>query len=258
MSIFYEEMKTAEDFKQKKKQELKARREDRKHDEERVQRVMDARDKDYSHLEESKEYKRADRFYSAYWNHDPKNGYDSPRYADTIDRRHPDRPIVKEYSSLFNSNKSELVKSLNEANSDIMSEYDLQYSINELASILRKAPSLDKKIRYTAETVPVFVMRKDGADVYIIENDNLQKLMKSQHINVGIALNQIKESLQEELDASIEFGDLVVTFTKEDIEALQNECLDDPTKIDIKCEAISLYNDFLNQILSEGAKIFLN
>lgn len=163
------------------------------------------------------------------------------------------------------SNQSNLSKTLNEANNNVMSQYDLQYSINELASILRKAPVIDRKIVHTAESVPVFIMGKDdGSKAFIIEQEELVKLMDSQHIEVGDALRHIKESLEENLDDAIEFNsfdfniaNFAVVFTKEDIDALSCACMEDPCKIDARCEAVTSHTGFMNKILAEGAQIIL-
>lgn len=162
----------------------------------------------------------------------------------------------------FGIKDSNLAKNLNEAaSSNIMSEFDCQYAINELTGILRKAPSLEKKLIYTAEAVPVFITYKeDGSKMFVIEQENLVKLMESQHVDVANALRHIKESLEENIDDTIELSntdlkDFSILFTKEDIESLATTCCEDPSKIEVRTEAVSSYTSFMNKILAEGAKI---
>lgn len=163
----------------------------------------------------------------------------------------------------FGIKDSNLISQLNEAaSSDKMSEFDLQFSINELASILRNAQSIENKIIYTAEAVPVFIYENGDSTKYIIEQENLIKLMDSQHIDAGTAVKHIKESLEEHLDDAIEFnnvgfdlGDFSVLFNKEDIDALSATCYNDPVKSKVRTEAVSKYNNFIESIIDEGAKV---
>jgi hypothetical protein len=161
--------------------------------------------------------------------------------------------------SKFGKDKSNLTQNLNEAQKDVMSEFDLQYSINELASILGKSESLEHPIVYTAEAVPVFIYKKeDGSSMFIVEQENLDKLMNSQDIDVSTALNQLKSSLDDQLTTtidSVELKDLYVIFTKEDIDQLQDLCSCDPNRIDSRCEAVTSYTKFVNKIISEGAHV---
>lgn len=154
-----------------------------------------------------------------------------------------------------------LSKSLKEASSNVMSEFDLQYSINELSSILRKVPSLEKKITYTAEAVPVFIADKDdGSKMFVIEQENLVRLMGDQHISVSDALRHIKEALEDNLDDAIEMcaidmSQFAVLFTQEDIDQLATVCEEDPSRIQTRTEAVAAHTGFLNQIIGEGAKV---
>lgn len=162
--------------------------------------------------------------------------------------------------SIFVSKESELNKSLNEASSNVMSEFDLQYSINELASFLHKTPSLDKKLVYTAEAVPVFITDKGDSKMFVIEQENLVKLMEHQHIDAATALRHIKESLEENLDDSIEMcamdmSQFSVLFRQEDIDQLAAVCEEDPSRIQTRTEAVAAHTGFLNQIIAEGAKV---
>jgi len=158
----------------------------------------------------------------------------------------------------FINKESHLESVLKETNENIMSEFDLQFSINELASILNRSESIERKIIYTAEAVPVFIMDdNEGKTNYVVEQDVLNKLMSSQHIDVGTAIQHIKEALLEEIgDAHIiNSSDLSVVFNKEDIDLLQSVVKDDPTKIECKCEEVSIYNNYLNEIKSTGASL---
>lgn len=152
-------------------------------------------------------------------------------------------------------NESNLLTELNEAQKDILSEFDMQYAINDLAFLLEGAESLEHKLVYTAEAVPVFIMNKPDKTTYLIEQENLNKLMTSQHIDVPTALRHITESLEDELVTTINTSDLAVVFAKEDMDQLQSIFKEDVNKIDARCELVSEYTSFLNKIISEGARV---
>lgn len=162
------------------------------------------------------------------------------------------------------NNDTDLSKTLSENNEDIMSEFDLQYSINELDGILESSQSIEHKIRYSAESVPVFYMKnEEGVLEFVVEQENLMKLMKSQHISATTALKQIKEFTCEEMKDKIISNDetelnLAVVFNREDMGNFERIFKESTSagKLDTRISMVEEHSNLLEEIKATGTRLY--
>lgn len=154
----------------------------------------------------------------------------------------------------MNKNKTDLTKKINESEENVLSEFDMQYSINELSHILDRADSLDSKIVYTVEAVPVFIHKEKGDAVYLVEQENLVKLMESQDIDTSTAISQLNDYISNEIsDHDISLG---IIFNKEDTKDFDRILKENISMIDTNCNIVSSRIDFLKDIKDTGSKLY--
>lgn len=150
-----------------------------------------------------------------------------------------------------------LIKSLLESENAILDNNKISSVLNELSSIQEKNNFLNKKIMYTAESVPVFKIIQNNNPLLVVEYENLYKLMQSQSIDSITALDNIKSILSSD-DNDVNFDDMALLVKDEDIERIEELCKSDNKKIGARSESIVSYNNLLKEIISEGVTILVN
>lgn len=150
-----------------------------------------------------------------------------------------------------------MIKALLESESAVKDNVTVKSALNELAAIQESSEVLDEQIVYTAEAVPVFAVPLNGKTVYVVECDNLEKLMDSQDCDSIEALNCIKTVVANG-DPDVKFDQIGLLIKDEDFLALEESCKSDKSKIGAKTEKIVEYTNFLKGIQSEGFTLLVD
>lgn len=150
-----------------------------------------------------------------------------------------------------------ILKSLLESEIAISNNVRLSSAINELAAIQEKCDYLPDKIKYTPEAVPVFLVPNGDRKLYVIECDNLFKLMDSQNKDEIEALKDIQSVLSSG-EEEVHFDDIALLVKDEDIDQIQELCKKDKSKIGARTEQIIKYTNILKNIMAEGVNIFVD
>lgn len=149
-----------------------------------------------------------------------------------------------------------LLKQIAESSSAVLNNYDANYAVNKLAKLQESFDVLKHPIQYTAAAVPVFIGEASTGTVFLVENENLTKLMKSQNIDEAAALRQIYDVIKEEQEIS-NMTQLAVVVKEENIEEVYATITESAAKIDARAEAVTKYSDRLEKIMAEGAQIII-
>lgn len=150
-----------------------------------------------------------------------------------------------------------ILKSLLESEIAVRDNTKINSAINELAAIQEKGDYLPQKIKYTAESAPVFKQSQNGKTLFIIECDNLCKLMDSMNWGELDALNAVKSVLTSD-DPDVKFDDMALLVKDENIEQIEEICNADKSKAGARTEQIMSYSKFLKNVISEGVNILVD
>lgn len=150
-----------------------------------------------------------------------------------------------------------IIKSLLESESAVQDNQKISSVISELTQIQESSEILPEDIVYTAESVPVFGMTQKGKKMYVIECDNLFKLMESQKQDEVASLLGIKSVLATD-DPEVKFDDMAVLVKDENIEQIQELCKSDKTKEGARIESIAKYTNTLKNIMAEGVHLLVD
>lgn len=150
-----------------------------------------------------------------------------------------------------------MIKALLESESAVKDNVQINSAISELAAIQESSEIFNEEIVYTAESVPVFAMPLNGQKVYVVECDNLNKLMDSQNFDEIEALSAIKSVVAQD-DPNVKFDQIALLIKDEDICKLEEACKKDKSKIGAKTEKVVEYTNLLKKIQSEGFTIVVD
>lgn len=150
-----------------------------------------------------------------------------------------------------------IIKALLESENAIKDNIEISKVVNELSVIQESAEILSEKIVYTAEAVPVFATLHGENKLYVIECDNLFKLMDSQNCDEIEALKGIKSVLALD-DPEVQFDDMALLVKDENIEQIEELCKKDKSKIGVRTEQVMNYTNMLKNVLSEGVKLLVD
>lgn len=150
-----------------------------------------------------------------------------------------------------------LIKALLESEDALINNIASSSVINKLNNIQEEMDIFPKDIQYTAESVNVFVMPQNGKDLYVIECDNLLKLMKSQNLDPSEALRDIQHVISSN-DEVVNFNDVALLVKDENIEVLQELCDANKPSHGARVNNIVEYTDMLKEVKSLGINILVN
>lgn len=150
-----------------------------------------------------------------------------------------------------------IIRTLLESENALRYNIDVDNVMNKLAAIQESSELLDDKIIYTAESVPVFSINQNGKNTYVVECDNLFKLMDSQDQDAISAMDDLKSVLTIN-DPDINFGDISLLIKDEDIDGIEKSCKGDRSKIGSRIEHIMNYTSLLKDIQNEGYVILVD
>jgi len=149
-----------------------------------------------------------------------------------------------------------MIRALLESELSIVHNEKVNSTINELANIQEESNILPQNIIYTAESVPVFLIPHKGKNVYVLEVDNLFKLMESQNQDEILTFKDIKSILCSD-DKEVEFDDMAL-LVKDDIEHIEEFCMSDKSKSGARCEQVMKYTQVLKNVMAEGVNLLVD
>lgn len=149
-----------------------------------------------------------------------------------------------------------MIKALLESENAVLDNVTVSSVIKELSEIQERGINLYEDIKYTAEAVPVFAINHKGEIKYVIECDNLFKLMKSQEQDPEEAMKDLQCIINKD-NPEVQFNDIALLVKDEDIELLQELCKD-KQKAGSRINNIVEYTDFLLKVQSLGVKLLVD
>lgn len=150
-----------------------------------------------------------------------------------------------------------LIKALLESEDALVNNIASNSVLNRLSSIQEEMDILPQEIKYTTETVPVFVIPQKGNDLYVVECDNLMKLMKSQKLDATEALKDLQHVISSN-DEVVNFNDVALLVKDEDIEQIQELCNKNNPSYGARVNNIVEYTDMLKEVRSLGVNILVD
>jgi hypothetical protein len=151
-----------------------------------------------------------------------------------------------------------IIKSLLESETAIIDNNMVTSVIEELADIQEQGSFLPKDVvQYTTESAPVFKTIQGSKELYVVECDNMFKLMKDQDTDEIQAFKNLKSVLSSD-DKEVKFDDMALLVKDEDIEQIQEAYMSDKSKYNLYCEQIMTYNTFLKNVKSLGVNLLID
>lgn len=149
------------------------------------------------------------------------------------------------------------LKALRESESGSYNNYDVNYTINEYANIVRACETTSDVLKFTPEMVPIFKIDNINLEsTYCIDGYLFNKLVKDNNISVKEAIESLYNEIGKDNEiSSVEEMAIVLEYSSPD--ALYETVMADPGKINARCAAVQENIDFMKSIQETGCKILM-